>query len=144
MDKFQNKYLEIKNINKDFVSWIEDSAEENDEETADTNTDETEDAEDTTTETEEESASDTHNSCFDQADAIGWLVCPTTGVIAKAVDNIYSIIENFLTIDPVITQENSPMRIVWSYCRDITNIVFIIFIIRIRRSYFPTTTFIRI
>ena len=29
MDKFQNKYLEIKNINKDFVSWIEDIAEEN-------------------------------------------------------------------------------------------------------------------
>ena len=29
MDKFQNKYLEIKNINKDIVSWIEDIAEEN-------------------------------------------------------------------------------------------------------------------
>lgn len=113
----------------------EDNAEEDDKETettdadADKTEDEAEDATTTTAETEEEPASDTHNSCFDQADAIGWLVCPTTGVIAKAVDNIYSIIENFLTIDPIILQENSPMRIVWSYCRDITNIVFIIFII---------------
>lgn len=29
MDKFQNKYLEIKNINKDIVTWVEDIAEEN-------------------------------------------------------------------------------------------------------------------
>ncbi len=29
MDKFQNKYLEIKNINKDIVNWVEDIAEEN-------------------------------------------------------------------------------------------------------------------
>lgn len=29
MDKFQNKYLEIKNINKDIVNWVEDVAEEN-------------------------------------------------------------------------------------------------------------------
>lgn len=29
MEKFQNKYLEIKNINKDIVSWVEDIAEEN-------------------------------------------------------------------------------------------------------------------
>ena len=29
MEKFQNKYLEIKNINKDIVSWVEDIADEN-------------------------------------------------------------------------------------------------------------------
>ena len=29
MEKFQNKYLEIKNISKDFVNWVEDVAEEN-------------------------------------------------------------------------------------------------------------------
>ena len=29
MDKFQNKYLEIKNINKDILSWVEDLADEN-------------------------------------------------------------------------------------------------------------------
>ena len=29
MDKFQNKYLEIKNINKYVVNWVEDIAEEN-------------------------------------------------------------------------------------------------------------------
>ena len=29
MGKFQNKYLEIKNINKDIVDWVKDIAEEN-------------------------------------------------------------------------------------------------------------------
>ena len=29
MDKIRNKYLEIKNINKDIVTWVEDIAEEN-------------------------------------------------------------------------------------------------------------------
>ena len=29
MDKFKNKYLEIKNINRDIVEWVEDIAEEN-------------------------------------------------------------------------------------------------------------------
>lgn len=29
MENFQNKYLEIKNINKDIVNWVEDVAEEN-------------------------------------------------------------------------------------------------------------------
>ena len=29
MEKLQNKYLEIKNISKDFVNWVEDVAEEN-------------------------------------------------------------------------------------------------------------------
>lgn len=29
MEKFQNKYIEIKNINRDIVTWLEDVAEEN-------------------------------------------------------------------------------------------------------------------
>jgi hypothetical protein len=29
MDKFLYKYLEIKNINKDYINWLEDVAEEN-------------------------------------------------------------------------------------------------------------------
>ena len=29
MEKFQNKYLEIKNISRDIVSWVENIAEEN-------------------------------------------------------------------------------------------------------------------
>lgn len=29
MEKFQNKYLEIKNVSKEFVDWLEDIADEN-------------------------------------------------------------------------------------------------------------------
>ncbi|MBQ6511016.1 hypothetical protein IJI94_03615 [Candidatus Saccharibacteria bacterium] len=103
----------------------EESTEEDTENNAENNTEDNAETAASTSATD----SDTHNSCFDQTDAIGWLICPTTGVIAKAIDNIYGIIENFLTIDPIIMQEDSPIRIVWSYCRDITNIIFIIFII---------------
>ncbi len=104
---------------------ISDASEDQEQEEQDQENQDEKNEDDTSTKAVEE----THNSCFDQTDAIGWLICPTTGVIAKAVDNIYGIIENFLAIDPIIMKEESPIKTVWSYCRDITNIIFIIFII---------------
>ena len=67
--------------------------------------------------------------CKDQSGAIGWLICPTTGAIAKASDAIYSIIEDILEINPTTVANDSTVHIVWAYTRDITNIVFIIFLL---------------
>lgn len=67
--------------------------------------------------------------CKDQSGAIGWLICPTTGAVAKASDAIYSIIEDILKINPATVTNDSTVHIVWAYTRDITNIVFIIFLI---------------
>ena len=72
---------------------------------------------------------ETENTCYDQVEGIGWLICPTTGVLANAIDSIYGIIENFLIIDPITANEKSPIYIVWQYARDITNIVFVIMLL---------------
>ena len=78
---------------------------------------------------EEDDSAEEENTCYDEVGAIGWLVCPTSGAIAKAVDGIYSIIKNLLAIDPVKAEDGNPVYIVWQYMRDITNIIFIIMII---------------
>lgn len=85
----------------------------------------------TTTETTAETTEETEKqeeNCYDQTGAIGWIICPTTGVIAKAIDGIYSTIEDLLIVDPLSDDSGSPIHLVWEYFRGITNIVFIIFI----------------
>ena len=69
------------------------------------------------------------NTCYDQVEGIGWLVCPTTGVFAKAIDSIYGIIEGILTIQPLTASNDSPIYTVWQYARDITNIIFVILLL---------------
>ena len=65
-------------------------------------------------------------TCYDQVGAIGWLICPTTGVLGKAIDSIYDIIEDLITVQPMINNESSPIYQVWQIMRDVTNIVFVI------------------
>ncbi len=68
-------------------------------------------------------------SCENSLGAIGWLVCPTTGKLAEAVDWLYGKIEEFLIINPVEIKDGSPIYEIWKYMRGITNIVFIIFLL---------------
>ena len=91
-------------------------------------TTETEQQTETQNETETQTGS-TENACWDQSGAIGWLICPTTGVVSNAVDGIYDIIEDLLIIKPVSFDEKAPIRLVWEYVRGITNVVFIILIL---------------
>ena len=69
------------------------------------------------------------DSCQKSLGAIGWLVCPTTGKIAEAIDGLYSLIEKFLVVNPISTEDGSPVYEIWKYCRGLTNIVFIIFLL---------------
>ncbi len=89
---------------------------ENEENTSETN------SEQTTAETADQ-------TCYDQVSGIGWLICPSTGVFAQAIDAIYGIIKDLLTIDPITSNSGSPIYIVWQYARDITNIIFVIMIL---------------
>ncbi|MBR2831062.1 hypothetical protein IKE83_01760 [Candidatus Saccharibacteria bacterium] len=68
-------------------------------------------------------------SCESSLGALGWLVCPTTGVLSKAVDWLYEKIEGILVINPVEMKDGSPVYEIWKYMRGITNIVFIIFLL---------------
>ena len=69
------------------------------------------------------------DTCKDSLGALGWLVCPATGAIAKGVDFLYNLINGFLVINPISTDDGTPVYEIWKYCRGITNIVFIIFLL---------------
>lgn len=81
------------------------------------------------TETETTQVVTSGDSCKDSLGAIGWFVCPTTGKIAEAVDWLYDKIEDILVINPISTEDGSPIYGLWKYCRGLTNIVFIIFLL---------------
>lgn len=69
------------------------------------------------------------NGCQDSLGAIGWLVCPTTGKIAEAVDWLYEKLQGILTINPVSAEDGSPIYEIWKYCLGVTNILFVIFLL---------------
>ena len=71
--------------------------------------------------------STTTEDCKSSLGALGWLICPTTGKIAEAVDWLYEKIEDILVINPIEMKDGTPIYEIWKYCRSITNIVFIIF-----------------
>lgn len=80
-------------------------------------------------EAEEGSSSGNEDNCKSSLGPIGWLVCPTTGKIAEAVDWLYEKIENILVINPTPAEDGSPIYEVWKYLKGVTNIVFIIFLL---------------
>ena len=89
----------------------------------------------TTTETTspENANSDNQNdlSCSEQIGILSFIVCPTTGLLAKGIDALYSTIETFLVIKPITSDNKSPIYIIWSYIRNVANILFIIFLLLI-------------
>ena len=65
-------------------------------------------------------------TCYDQVGGLGWLVCPGTGFLANVIDGAYELLENLLRVDPLPTNNDAPMHVVWDYMRGITNIIFVI------------------
>ena len=70
---------------------------------------------------------DAQASCQDMMGGMGWLVCPATGLVSKAVDWLYGMIRQLLVINPIEAEDGQPVYEVWKYIRNLTNIVFIIF-----------------
>lgn len=68
-------------------------------------------------------------SCKESLGAVGWLVCPGTGVIAKAVDWLYDKIEEILVINPAEMKDGAPIYEIWKYMQGIANLGFVIFLI---------------
>ncbi len=67
--------------------------------------------------------------CSEQTGSLSWLICPLTDLISSAVDGIYSLINDFLVVNPISTESSSPIYIIWQYVRSITNFIFIIFLL---------------
>ncbi len=70
-----------------------------------------------------------NKNCQNELGSIGWLVCPTTGKISEAIDWIYHTIEDLLVVNPVEAKDGTPIYEIWKYCRGVTNVVFIIFLL---------------
>lgn len=68
-------------------------------------------------------------TCTSQIGAVGWIICPTTGLLAKGIDALYSVIESLLSVKPLEMGNKSPVYQVWTYMRNIANICFIIFLL---------------
>ncbi len=71
----------------------------------------------------------TDEGCQESLGSVGWLVCPATGKIAEAVDWLYDKLQKVLVINPITMEDGSPIYEIWKYCRDVTNIIFIIFLL---------------
>lgn len=69
------------------------------------------------------------NGCQSSLGSVGWLVCPVTDKISEAVDWLYDKIEDVLEINPTPANNGEPIYEIWKYCRGLTNIVFIIFLL---------------
>ena len=76
-----------------------------------------------------ESNKASEDNCKKELGELGWWVCPSTGKIAQATDWLYEKIEDILVISPVSMEDGTPIYEVWKYCRGLTNIVFIIFLL---------------
>lgn len=60
-------------------------------------------------------------------EGIGWIICPTTTLIAKGMDGIYQALTGFLESQPLsISDRTSGMFVIWNIVRGIANVVFII------------------
>lgn len=94
-----------------------------------TTNDNTNEVETTTDDDSDESGNTSGDNCKKSLGALGWVVCPSTGKISEAVDWLYDKIEQFLVVSPISTEDGSPIYEIWKYCRGITNIVFIIFLL---------------
>ena len=70
-------------------------------------------------------------SCYSQVGGLGWIVCPVAAFLSRAIDTIYDLIEDFLILEPISMDEKSPVFQIWVYTRNITNIIFIIFLMAV-------------
>lgn len=64
------------------------------------------------------------SSCV--VDGVGWIVCPVTNFIAKAMDWLFSILSTFLEVKPVQTNQQNSLYRAWSIMQSIANVAFVI------------------
>ncbi|MCL2869189.1 hypothetical protein FWF48_00025 [Candidatus Saccharibacteria bacterium] len=68
--------------------------------------------------------------CTHEAGNISWIVCSVSSWLAKSIDNLYNnVLSKFLVTKPLSTDTESPIYTVWSYMRNVANVVFIIFML---------------
>lgn len=59
-------------------------------------------------------------------EGLGWILCPVSNVLAKAVDSIYGIIKSFLVVTTLTTDKDNSIFKIWQIVVSLANICFII------------------
>ncbi len=68
-------------------------------------------------------------TCYDEVGGVGWLICPGTSFLANIIDGAYNIIEQLIRVEPLPSDSESPIYVVWSYVKNITNLLFVAFLL---------------
>ncbi len=85
---------------------------------------------DSTDESNPDGEEEATNTCSQEAGQLAWILCPMSNLLARGIDAIYGIlIENFAAVSPLTMDNSSPIYLVWQYARNITNIIFVIFLL---------------
>lgn len=79
--------------------------------------------------TEETDSEEEESICAKQSGPLYWIVCPATNFLGSLIDNATSVLHEFFEINAISTEDSSPVYLIWQYMRNLTNIVFIIFIL---------------
>lgn len=58
-------------------------------------------------------------------EGLGWVLCPLSNLLAKAVDNIYGIISSFLVVTTLTTDQNNSIFKIWQIIVSLANMCFI-------------------
>ncbi len=69
------------------------------------------------------------NVCSGVAGSVSWALCPLLNMASGLVDSIYNLINDILVIKPISTDHNSAIYKVWQKACEITNIIFVAFIL---------------
>jgi len=83
----------------------------------------------TTTTEEQTDEQSSKASCYDQVGSLGWIICPGAGLFGTIIDGAYNLLTQLIEVNPIPTDTTSPTYIVWEYFKDITNGLFIIFLL---------------
>ena len=102
---------------------------ETSEETTETETETEELTEEEKQRQEEEQQAKEPVSCYDQVGNLAWIVCPGTSFLGSVMDKAYDVLETIIVLNPIPVEKSSPLRAVWLYFRQITNIFFVISIL---------------
>lgn len=57
---------------------------------------------------------------------VGWIVCPITNFLSSAMDWLFGILSDFLTVRPVQTTQDNALYRAWSFMRNFANVAFVI------------------
>lgn len=65
--------------------------------------------------------------CQKESDSVSWFLCPVINAAGRLTDSFYGLIEGVMVVEPLTTDRESAVFLVWQAMRNLTNIVFIIF-----------------